>query len=761
MRKTIYLTDENIIKLRDALKEKLKEHKDHKSLGKSHQNGYEGMANFICEQLKVKIAGDSKYREVKDQIGRFVTYHILWKIIYENVHFPEKRTRMTRMTIDLLTLFAFGEVTEDRMQEIPEQKRPKGSIKQTYQALTELGFAYYDEISFKKLNRLISQAQEEIRIIDTFLDNWRKIRKDLKKAVEQGCKVSILLNEPDFQAIVKRSFRISDIGGGIESLRKSINNIRAEVETWENSNLVKIETHDSLPGFNLFAVDNDYFIGLFWHDREAIDGPFMKVTNQGFKKYVDEHFEAMWEYAVKPKSQRVIAIGKPLDTRLSPYLGTWNLYCNKVEKNEESYNLRSMEHGKVVENLIRFEEKSGVVEATFVSSDGRVFEGEAFICRNNDSFLEVQLKSVVNNNNIQFYFHIGAGLYNNLIGIYSHLYVNAPILGAGLSVIVRSKENHSISIENWEPRPIDKIDEMERKKTLRYLTFPAGSRLEAIQSFEQLKTYNRFNYPSLAEGVYKIYSYQGSEDNPFNRYITESLLYIDEFYQVFHKRCGLAYANDKKYAESRGKVESSKSDSLIISLKSLEHGRIGFFVINFVEERPKLGDYFTGVFSGVGLRNRKVAIGNRVVLRFLGKNKELFDNTEIDRYRINSERFFEIPKEVRRNLTGRTNNMVGFLHTKGASSSKALLNEADKGIDMKSVLFDSALQRALTDNVNQIPNSVKAFERALLHGFEPFEAYENKLAEYEKIGLISSHMRKGIFGNEAFRSLRKKFEKKK
>lgn len=753
-KKTIYLTDSNHSRLRDALIQKLETHPDSSKIGKSDKLGYESLAEFIQKSL-TPILEDSKYARYKT-LEVHVSYHCLWTIIYETKRRPKSRKRMNRTAIELLILFTFGEISDEMLEEGTEDlqdDQPSESVAQEGNDLQE--FAYYEEFSFRKLQRAIKTAKTEIKILDTFLDNWGKLKKYLEAATERNCKVRLVVSDPSLPCIVERSRNISVFMGNKTSLHASIENIRAEIATWERADLVELRVHDCLPSFNLFAVDESYFIGLFWHDKEAVEGPFMKVKRASFKAYVDEHFESIWKYAATRKESQLLNISVSSGTHLKKYVGNWYMYCNQVGKNEETYKLRFMEHGKVVENLLQIKEEGGELSAIFVSKARGIFKGDVYPCPTNESFVEMRLYSSETKGTLHFVFHIGKGLDDYLIGIYNHMYVNAPILGTGLAAMVKSDIQEEMKPEDWEGRDITKIENEEVNKIIRYLTFPSGVRIEATQSFEHLKTFKRFNLPSLFKGVYKIYSYQGSESNNYSRYISESLLKIDDKHQAFHKRYNSTFAQSGKMAISIGKVQASKEDSLIISLKSKANGRIGFFVINIGDYTPRAKHYYTGIFTGVALQNRRVAIGNRVVLEYMGEDYGLFETTSINRFGIQEAEIDKVPLEVRDNLMGRVNNMVGFLKTEGASSKKALEKEANTGIDMKQVFFDSACQRALTDDVNEVANAAKMFERAILHGFRPFSAFEEKLADYESNGLISARIMNAILGNKIYLGIEK------
>ncbi|MDW3650981.1 MAG: hypothetical protein R8P61_28140 [Bacteroidia bacterium] len=758
MKKTIFLKEENFVRLRQGLNEKLKNHSDNKNLGKSDKLAYEGMATYIREELTLLLKSP-EYNRLRTHESQ-ISYHSLWTILYQTEKDPSKRKRMNRMVVMLLILFVFKRIPEDMLIEKEEK------LKQTERnyfgkaTLTSEGFRYYEEFSLKKLRSSIRKARGEIKIIDTFLDNWRKLRAALKEANKQGCRIRILLNDPGFSPIVARSIRISDIGGGEKSLESSLQKIRNEIKDWENPDLVEISLHDSLPGFNLFGVDDIYYIGLFWHNTEATEGPFMMVSNAQFKTNVNTHFEDLWEYAGRRGANTKGGQGKKLNQKLSPYVGNWLLYCNKVGKDEESFNLRNMEHGKVVENLLNVTEINGELSVSFVSYSNGVFRGKAYLCESNDSFLEIRLISKQNEDTLHFLFHIGNGLENHLIGIYNHMYVKAPVLGTGLTAIVKINpfRDQVEDLGSWKPQDVEEIQDQNVQKLLRYLRFPSGARLETLQSFEHLQNFKRFNLPSLFSGVYKIYSYQGSESNPYHRFISESLIKIDDSHQVFHKRCASKYSETNEYSHSVGRVQASKGDSLIISMKSKDHGRMGFFVINIGDYKPQSRTYYTGVFTGVALRNRRVAIGSRVILEFLGNDLSLYDQNSIKRYSIYKDEIQSIPAEVRENLMGRVNNLVGFLKTHGASSKKALLKESHEGVDMKQVFFDSACQRALSDDVNQIGIAAKMYERAVLHGFRPIHSFEEKLEEYEQEGWINQTIKNGILSNNTYKNLMKAYK---
>ncbi|MCB0479712.1 MAG: hypothetical protein KDC84_16205, partial [Crocinitomicaceae bacterium] len=502
-KKTILMEEAFFHKLRDAVIDKLKSHPKAAHLEKANQEGYGAFIDDIkAEVLKViehpDNVRDKEIIKLKARLDQITKYK-LWKFLYESRVHPEKRGAMRKSFIKLLMLFAYEEIRENDLAK--ELRNSPNILSRQRQGLTNLfGFEVFGKLTVARIQRAIEDAKFEIRILDTFFNNWGRLQNPLKEAVERGCKVKILLSDPELSPIIERSERILWFSEPGNLLTQSIDKIRKITQSWENAHLVEVETHRNLPGFNLFAIDRDYFVGLFWFNHEAVEGPFMKVSdNEEFKDLIDEHFNGIWEDAKSRQKATSIGTNKKIDSRLEALEGNWLLYCNQGEKGKQTFRLRSMEHGKVVENLLQLKVVDHKLEATFTSNNRREFRGEAHVCQENHSYFEIKMKSGGSIDTLYFIFYLGE---DHLIGIYNLMYERQPFFGTGLAAMIRfSRKKALMNPREWNPSDVGKEENEKNKKLLRYLAFPLGTRIEVIQDIENLKKITRFNLPFQFRGI--------------------------------------------------------------------------------------------------------------------------------------------------------------------------------------------------------------------------------------------------------------------
>ena len=751
MRKRIYISEKNYQQLREALKKKLKDHPNAKNIGSSNQEVYGEFADTIRKELS-KILALSKYRNNRvisriEKPEHEISGYKLWVIFYQTQKHPSKRKRMKRTAIQMLILYAFGELRNDLLV---EEEKEKVDTKGTGARENFHDITFTNKLTVNQLKELIRGANHEIKILDTVLDNWGKLKKALQKAVGAGCKVRILVSDPDLLPNQLRS-QIITFSQNPEFPRKSLDLIKKEIQSWKNRELVDIETHPHFPGFNLFAIDKVYYVGVFWYGHEALEGPFWQVASpSSLQQKIDEHFEGIWKEAKAGKVE-IHAPNQVLPEKLKSFVGNWYMYCNKGEENRESYNLQAMQHGRIVENLVKIKPNGSTLKVTFFSNFNGEFSGSAYLCPSNSDYLEIRITTPSPQNTLHFLLCISPSSKDYLIGLYNYIYHYQPKLGTGLAGMVRIEDDSQseIDYEAWKPRDIKLVKNTETKKLIRYLTFPTDARIESIEDFDQLKRLGKFSQDFKFKGVYKLYAYKGSDQTT---YITESLIKIDEYRRAFHKRSGHQHLKD--FGISEGKAEMPQNtDSLVIGLKNKENDRPGYFIFNVDDQKPRKGNYYLGIFGGAALNNNRTAIGSRVIMKFLGTDLNLYDTTSHRRYSLLSQEINDVPDAIRLNLSGRINNMIGFFHNSDARSKKDLKGIAKEEISMNEVFFDSACQRALTNDVNQIWNAAKMFERAVLHGFKPASAFKEKLELYEEEGWLSSKMKEGIINNDVYRNL--------
>lgn len=756
MKKRIYLPQATLELIREGVRLKFSDHPQRHILGKSQQIDYEPFQEIIERELETKLKAPQYNRLLSEfpGIGKRITYFTLWTIFYDNVKNPPNRKRMHRDTIRMLMLFAFDEVREELLVESsPEENThfQSSTGEMGLSLINNRNFEYYDKINESIILESISNAKSEIRILKNFLNKWNSIRPYLEAAAGRGCKIRLLISEPHVKPVVNRSKYILPANKNKNGLPELRRRILDEIENWEGKDKVEVAEHDCLPGFNLYAIDDTYFFSVYWYKVETIRGPYFVIKNEhDFKKHIDNHFENMWKEAYDLRNENRKKPKVNLDKRLKKYIGNWYLYCNKGIKDKESYQLRFMEQGEISENLLILSPNGYQLQATFVSPVHGKLNGFAEIHSIHDEFLEVKLRVPFEKDSIHFLIHIGQHNEDHIIGVYNFMYTNQPMLGTGLAAIVRCKDEVKVvetNILNGTHRPIEEIQDEGTQKLLRYLQFPTGTRIESVENLDDPKLFNRFSKPFKFRGVYKLFAYKGGSGKT---YITESLMKIDGFQQITHKRGGkLEYTK----RTSEGKAELMKDDNMLLAFKNLKNRKLGIMFVYCSTHDPSPDTYYTGVFCGFGISNNQRIMGNRVILQYLGEDEKLFNDTKIKRSEVGSAEFHQLPPEIKSILAGRTQNSLGFFYLRGSNIKSALARQAREEIHMGQVYFDAACQKALSNEPNQVEAVIDMFDRALKHGFEPKEAFVKKLEEFENKYWLGMKMKREILNNEKYLSL--------
>ena len=135
-----------------------------------------------------------------------------------------------------------------------------------------------------------------------------------------------------------------------------------------------------------------------------------------------------------------------------------------------------------------------------------------------------------------------------------------------------------------------------------------------------------------------------------------------------------------------------------------------------------------------------------MVLQPLGK-EERYDDLGPERIELYSPQYFDLPEGVRANLTGRMNNLIGFIRKKAISSNDDLIKESNDEIDIGNLLFESACQKAIDKNIS---GCAKMILRAVRHGFTDLQLFEEKLTEWEKSRIIEPYFKELLIRQDSF-----------
>jgi hypothetical protein len=146
----------------------------------------------------------------------------------------------------------------------------------------------------------ISGAAQLVRILQTWMGNFITLEEAICEAVTKGCKVQILLLDPKSDQAKARSkdikYTSSDavseaIGSNLGQLARVFQNVKQSPD-------LEVRLYDATPIMTLYWYDDICYMGLYWRNRSAIQGPQLQIYFTG-KSYLGDiiksHFEDLWK----------------------------------------------------------------------------------------------------------------------------------------------------------------------------------------------------------------------------------------------------------------------------------------------------------------------------------------------------------------------------------------------------------------------------------------------------------------------------------
>lgn len=172
-------------------------------------------------------------------------------------------------------------------------------LQKGFEALTHAN-VFSKEFPAEAFGKCCLAARREIRILQTYIPGAKPLPDEVLVAAQAGCRVRVLLLNPESTMAVQR---IKDIGYAGDSRRSLV-----AAETLEASlrkrgmqaNGIEVRFFDSLPPFSLFAADEQIFLGLFWPGKENMGEPHLSLRESAsdFGPAVSGAFETLWRTAI-------------------------------------------------------------------------------------------------------------------------------------------------------------------------------------------------------------------------------------------------------------------------------------------------------------------------------------------------------------------------------------------------------------------------------------------------------------------------------
>jgi len=599
-------------------------------------------------------------------------------------------------------------------------------------------------IAHKNLSKIdigaaVREGGATVCIINTYLStamfNAELTKEDensIKNWLHQGKKIQLLLLIPDGRGMRLRTK--ADLGIDGTTL--------AEMIMMRLKELLKIQTKspeqmqvrlmDELPGMSAIILEKRLFFGLHYSFGHSENSSYFEISDpehQGYKDIV-QHFERLWndDERSAPLSQELIDKVENalmvLRNVSSIHNSHWRLFMHDL--GTMVHNQSKAPFGSPVGNIAEWnleirKPKQGIYLNATLTIPGmeKPFNANVVTERiHNEDYAHVRF-SDFKNISIHITFHCREDKQNSLIGY---------------ALINTGKDSCSayIIMKKYTPGKEDKIELNEYYRRL--LKFRDGS----YKSLERVRNDKEKLDIGLWAGTYKIYSYGGELGK--NKCIKLNWLRIDE--------CGIATYKNQHFDEPKGRKLEGRATHITPNVHvvftfypQVENQRRSYLIMTVGNNKPESGRYYSGVHLGVTWEN-EIPVGKRFILEYFPEyEKTAFEDLKVEKIVLHSQAYKDMKPEIRKLLSGRVKNMLGFLREGGRIFEYGqIAKEWEASIELSEVFYDSAVQHAKHSAVQHAKHSAiqhtkrsnysksaKMLLRAVNHGFDDLARFDREV----------------------------------
>lgn len=598
----------------------------------------------------------------------------------------------------------------------------------------------YPNYDSAEIAKAVAESGEDICILNTYLgsklfdgeasdDDPNRLKNWI---VSQKKKVRLLLLRPDGKAMRLRTK--TNLGESIADLtRRIISGLEAVLKLKEQyPEQIEIRLMDELPGVSCVILTNKLFYGLHYSFGHAEVGPVFAVTNATHFTYIKikEHFDTLWsEERSQSLDKWLLAQVKNavqvVYNRLDYLIGEWEVFIHKIE---EVYKGEGPAPDKVlgagIEKFILDIQKN----------DRDIYPKAMIILPNLERLTGSLVTEYLQDRDyahIRFTDHTRISIH---LTIHCRYEGKVPLLGfytmssstdscTGTALLYKKEQgalrSPSTLPESWK----------------RQLAFCDGAFMSLKKVSSTVSTYEKFPYA----GVYKVYSYGGKPNGA--KSIKINWLKINEWGEATYKN--QHYGPKEPSGILAGRATEIDKNTHIVFTGFKPQKRRSYLIIYTDNTYPEEGRYYSAVHLGVSW-DRQMPTGKRFILELV---KEDFDIVEPKLVLLHSPEYYQIQAPLRKLLSGRVKNLLGFLRQGGAIFDiRDVGKELEHSVQMSNVFFHSACMLAK----ESAKEAASMLFRAVNHGFDDLDKFEQTI-----ISMVESDILKEIQATEDYKNIQK------
>lgn len=149
--------------------------------------------------------------------------------------------------------------------------------------------------------RVLAQARS-ISIVQTWIPDIIPMLRAMRTAAERGCRIRILLMNPDSTVA---SVRAKELGyTAPDATQRNVEANLAELRRFSKLHVVaqnlEVRLYDGLPAAAIHMFDDTIFLGIYWRQIPAIQGPQFEIraTNSFLTETIELHIDTLWDAAL-------------------------------------------------------------------------------------------------------------------------------------------------------------------------------------------------------------------------------------------------------------------------------------------------------------------------------------------------------------------------------------------------------------------------------------------------------------------------------
>lgn len=146
----------------------------------------------------------------------------------------------------------------------------------------------------------ICEARRSVKILQTWMGNFIPLEDSISTAISNGCQIQILLLNPSSPQAQARGkdMRYSDSQEVSYLINSNLSQLARIYSSKEHPNNIEVRLYNATPIMTLYWYDDICFLGVYWRNRPAIQGPQFEIhndSNQYLIAAITAHFSDLWE----------------------------------------------------------------------------------------------------------------------------------------------------------------------------------------------------------------------------------------------------------------------------------------------------------------------------------------------------------------------------------------------------------------------------------------------------------------------------------